>query len=157
AVLASDRVHLVKGDEQVRAPEGRPAQVVTRVRGELPPAREPPLERGCVGFEREQRPCRRDPVRVPQAGHGVSSRRTTSSMEIARVPGKRFVSDRNAGGAGPIAPILGSDGRTADEEPSMPEPRVLMEGIAFGEQPRWHEDRLWFSDWGPPEVIAVDT
>jgi sugar lactone lactonase YvrE len=31
-----------------------------------------------------------------------------------------------------------------------------MEGIVFGEQPRWHEDRLWFSDWGPPEVIAVD-
>jgi sugar lactone lactonase YvrE len=31
-----------------------------------------------------------------------------------------------------------------------------MTGIAFGEQPRWHEDRLWFSDWGPPEVIAVD-
>jgi sugar lactone lactonase YvrE len=38
----------------------------------------------------------------------------------------------------------------------MAEPRVLMEGIVFGEQPRWHEDRLWFSDWGPPEVIAVD-
>jgi hypothetical protein len=31
-----------------------------------------------------------------------------------------------------------------------------MNGIAFGEQPRWHEDRLWFSGWGPPEVIAVD-
>jgi sugar lactone lactonase YvrE len=31
-----------------------------------------------------------------------------------------------------------------------------MTGIAFGEQPRWHQDRLWFSDWGPPEVIAVD-
>jgi sugar lactone lactonase YvrE len=31
-----------------------------------------------------------------------------------------------------------------------------MTGIAFGEQPRWHENRLWFSDWGPPEVIAVD-
>jgi sugar lactone lactonase YvrE len=26
----------------------------------------------------------------------------------------------------------------------------------FGEQPRWHEDRLWFSDWGTLEVIAVD-
>jgi sugar lactone lactonase YvrE len=38
----------------------------------------------------------------------------------------------------------------------MPEPNVLMEGIVFGEQPRWHDDRLWFSDWGPPEVIAVD-
>jgi sugar lactone lactonase YvrE len=31
-----------------------------------------------------------------------------------------------------------------------------MTGIVFGEQPRWHEDRLWFSDWGPQEVIAVD-
>jgi sugar lactone lactonase YvrE len=31
-----------------------------------------------------------------------------------------------------------------------------MTGIAFGEQPRWHEGRLWFSDWGPREVIAVD-
>jgi sugar lactone lactonase YvrE len=31
-----------------------------------------------------------------------------------------------------------------------------MTGIAFGEQPRWHEDRLWFSDWGAQEVIAVD-
>ncbi len=31
-----------------------------------------------------------------------------------------------------------------------------MAGIAFGEQPRWHEDRLWFSDWGPREIIAVD-
>ena len=31
-----------------------------------------------------------------------------------------------------------------------------MTGISFGEQPRWHEDRLWFSDWGPREVLAVD-
>jgi sugar lactone lactonase YvrE len=34
--------------------------------------------------------------------------------------------------------------------------QTLMTGIVFGEQPRWHEDRLWFSDWGPPEVMAVD-
>ena len=26
--------------------------------------------------------------------------------------------------------------------------RTLMTGILFGEQPRWHEGRLWFSDWG---------
>ena len=38
----------------------------------------------------------------------------------------------------------------------MPETKTLMTGILFGEQPRWHENRLWFSDWGPPEVIAVD-
>ena len=37
-----------------------------------------------------------------------------------------------------------------------PQPRVLMTGIAFGESPRWHEGRLWFSDWGAEELIAVD-
>ena len=31
-----------------------------------------------------------------------------------------------------------------------------MTGIAFGESPRWHDERLWFSDWGAQEVIAVD-
>jgi sugar lactone lactonase YvrE len=31
-----------------------------------------------------------------------------------------------------------------------------MDGLVFGEQPRWHDDRLWFSDWGTQEVIAVD-
>ena len=36
------------------------------------------------------------------------------------------------------------------------EPQILMTGILFGEQPRWHEDRVWFSDWGAREVIAVD-
>jgi sugar lactone lactonase YvrE len=35
-------------------------------------------------------------------------------------------------------------------------PQVLMSGLVFGEQPRWHDDRLWFSDWGTREVIAVD-
>ena len=38
----------------------------------------------------------------------------------------------------------------------MPEPRTLLGGIAFGESPRWHDDRLWFSDWGTQEVVAVD-
>lgn len=38
----------------------------------------------------------------------------------------------------------------------MLELRTLMTGIAFGESPRWHDDRLWFSDWGAQEVVAVD-
>jgi len=37
-----------------------------------------------------------------------------------------------------------------------PELQTLMTGIAFGESPRWHDDRLWFSDWGAQRVIAVD-
>src|SRR6059036_1825477 len=41
-------------------------------------------------------------------------------------------------------------------ESSMPEVKTLMTGILFGEQPRWHEDRLWFSDWGSHEIVAVD-
>ena len=38
----------------------------------------------------------------------------------------------------------------------MTDLRVLASGIMFGEQPRWHGDRLWFSDWGLREVVAVD-
>jgi sugar lactone lactonase YvrE len=36
------------------------------------------------------------------------------------------------------------------------EAEVLMEGIVFGESPRWHDGRLWFSDWGANQVIALD-
>ena len=38
----------------------------------------------------------------------------------------------------------------------VPQPRVLMDGLAFGESPRWHDGRLWFCNWGKQEVIAVD-
>jgi sugar lactone lactonase YvrE len=33
---------------------------------------------------------------------------------------------------------------------------VVMEGIVFGESPRWHDGRIWFSDWGAHQVIALD-
>ncbi len=38
----------------------------------------------------------------------------------------------------------------------MSDVHVLLNGRVFGEQPRWHQGRLWFSDWGSQEVIAVD-
>lgn len=38
----------------------------------------------------------------------------------------------------------------------MAETETLMSRIVFGESPRWHDSRLWFSDWGAQEVIAVD-
>jgi sugar lactone lactonase YvrE len=39
----------------------------------------------------------------------------------------------------------------------MPEtPRTLLTGLVVGESPRWHDGRLWFSNWGAQEVIAVD-
>ncbi|MGK5675927.1 SMP-30/gluconolactonase/LRE family protein [Micromonospora sp. URMC 106] len=39
----------------------------------------------------------------------------------------------------------------------MSEPAVLMEGVVFGESPRWRDGRVWFSDWGANQVIALDT
>jgi sugar lactone lactonase YvrE len=39
----------------------------------------------------------------------------------------------------------------------MPDPRVLMDGLVMGESPRWHDDRLWFCDWGAQQVIAADS
>jgi sugar lactone lactonase YvrE len=39
---------------------------------------------------------------------------------------------------------------------SMSEPKVLLDGLAFVESPRWHEGRLWFAHWGTGEIVAVD-
>jgi sugar lactone lactonase YvrE len=36
------------------------------------------------------------------------------------------------------------------------EPRVLLDGLAMPESPRWHNGRLWFSNWGADEIVAVD-
>ena len=30
-----------------------------------------------------------------------------------------------------------------------------MEGIVFGESPRWRDGRLWFSDWGAARVFSI--
>ncbi|RUX41219.1 SMP-30/gluconolactonase/LRE family protein [Mesorhizobium sp. M4A.F.Ca.ET.020.02.1.1] len=34
--------------------------------------------------------------------------------------------------------------------------KVITEGLAFGESPRWHEGRLWVCNWGTGEIIAID-
>jgi sugar lactone lactonase YvrE len=39
----------------------------------------------------------------------------------------------------------------------MNAPEILMEGVVFGESPRWHDGRLWFSDWGANQVIALES
>src|SRR5262250_2543135 len=44
----------------------------------------------------------------------------------------------------------------ASKQTLAPEVRTLMTGLAMGESPRWHEGRLWFSDWGAQEIITVD-
>jgi sugar lactone lactonase YvrE len=34
--------------------------------------------------------------------------------------------------------------------------RILAEGFAYVESPRWHDGRLWFAHWGTGEIVAVD-
>jgi sugar lactone lactonase YvrE len=38
----------------------------------------------------------------------------------------------------------------------MADAQTLLTGLVMGESPRWHDDRLWLSDMGAGEVIAVD-
>jgi len=33
---------------------------------------------------------------------------------------------------------------------------LLKDGLAFPESPRWHDDRLYLSDWGTGEILALD-
>jgi sugar lactone lactonase YvrE len=37
----------------------------------------------------------------------------------------------------------------------MPESNVLLSGLGIPESPRWHEGRLWFSNWIDRQVVAV--
>jgi sugar lactone lactonase YvrE len=36
------------------------------------------------------------------------------------------------------------------------QPHLLLDGLAMPESPRWHEGRLWFSNWGNREIVAVN-
>ena len=39
---------------------------------------------------------------------------------------------------------------------TQPAARVLLNGLAFPESPRWRDDRLWVCNWGAQQIIAVD-
>lgn len=42
-----------------------------------------------------------------------------------------------------------------DAEVHVPRMLVLLDGIAFGGSPRWHEGRLWFADCADGAIFAV--
>jgi sugar lactone lactonase YvrE len=35
-------------------------------------------------------------------------------------------------------------------------PEIVLDGLVFGESPRWRGGRLWVSDWGANQVIRLD-
>jgi len=50
---------------------------------------------------------------------------------------------------------MGVGARPVDET-SAGRPAAFLEGLAFPEAPRWHEERLWFSDMGLGAVFSAD-
>jgi sugar lactone lactonase YvrE len=34
--------------------------------------------------------------------------------------------------------------------------QIILTSLGIPESPRWHEDRLWFSNWGKGEIVAID-
>ena len=44
---------------------------------------------------------------------------------------------------------------SSQESPPV-QAETLLTGLVIGESPRWHEDRLWFANWGAEEIVAVD-
>lgn len=44
----------------------------------------------------------------------------------------------------------------ASTQTSPPPVETLLSGLAMGESPRWHEGRLWLSDWGAQAIVATD-
>ena len=38
----------------------------------------------------------------------------------------------------------------------MSEPRVLATDLVIGESARWHDGRLWLSNWGAAEILTFD-
>jgi sugar lactone lactonase YvrE len=38
----------------------------------------------------------------------------------------------------------------------MSSARPLLGDLVIGESPRWHDNRLWFANWGTQEIVAVD-
>src|SRR5947208_347483 len=103
---------------------------------------------------RVHRRSRGSPAGVP--GRAPRRQRHAVSARAVRITGAR-----PSGVSGPTATTFTgycglSSERLRTYVSSMTRLRTLMTDIAFGESPRWHDGRLWFSDWGAKAVVAVD-
>src|SRR5881296_2591780 len=68
----------------------------------------------------------------------------------------KFNSHTRAGILGRWRPHLGGKLEGDVHTMSRKQPTALLSGLAMGESPRWHEHRLWVSDWGAQEIVATD-
>jgi sugar lactone lactonase YvrE len=49
-----------------------------------------------------------------------------------------------------------SRSHAVDKDDLMSEPRLLATDLVIGESARWHDGRVWLSNWGAAEVLAYD-
>src|SRR4051794_30123931 len=95
--------------------------------------------------------------RVPAPDPPARSRIGTATLFRRRVraaPPRRQLDDGDRGRNWDLSALRHGWGRVVMG--ATTEPRVLLEEIAFPESPRWHDGRIWFSDWLAHQVIAVD-
>ena len=83
----------------------------------------------------------------------VGKRRARKRIPIRRVAGSSSLADFVQD---PFPPMSISHSPSRHRDMNMPELRVLLDGLAYVESPRWHDGRLWFAHWGTGEVVAVD-
>ncbi|HLE64279.1 MAG TPA: SMP-30/gluconolactonase/LRE family protein [Pyrinomonadaceae bacterium] len=76
------------------------------------------------------------------------TRRTMLIQLCAASIGARFALGQNRPDQGAAKDL--------SKKASAPGVQTLLTGLGFGESPRWHKDRLWFSNWGKQEIVAVD-
>ena len=48
-------------------------------------------------------------------------------------------------------------GRIPQEKSQSEAAVVVATGLAMGESPRRHDARLWVSDWGAQDILAIDS
>ena len=51
---------------------------------------------------------------------------------------------------------LSHPGILTKEEIDVTQPEVLATDLVIGESARWHDGRLWLSNWGAAELLAFD-
>src|SRR5262245_28689246 len=119
AVMGSDGVDLMEEDEHVCAFERGSAQVVPGVRGQLPRARQPALERGRIALQRDHGSRGGDAVGIVQvqfgsslAGHTVSLLLTKSAASSAGAVALVYISRPFTEPNGLSRPALERQGKT---------------------------------------------
>ena len=109
--------------------------------------------RSPLGSRRSTRATRQSCTRTGRDRPAELQRRVDQSLAVAHAGLRRSRSADGGRDAG-VRPIPAVAMTSAADLVGL-HMTVLAEGIVFGESPRWHDGRLWFSDWGAHQVIAL--